>query len=461
MKMTDIVASEILERIIDGFFALNSNWEFTYVNEEAARLLFRSQKDLIGKNVWDEFPEAVGLLFYKQYLKAVKEQVPVKFDAYFPPLDTWYDVRAYPSKNGLTVYFLDVTNEKKASSQNKQHYKSLFEQNPDAVFSFDLNGQYLSVNSAMEKLLGYSEQEFLQLSYAPLVAEEDLAKTANFYEKAANGATQHYETKALHKDGHIVHVQVTNMPIIVDHEIVGVYGIAKDISNLKLTEKKLVESEKLSAVGQLSASIAHEIRNPLTAIKGFLQLMNASKENVQETYLSVMAKEIERIEAITGELLVLAKPQAQNFKLENLQEILKDVTALIGSQALMNNVEIKVKSEKLPLINCIGNQLKQVFINLLKNSIESMVNGGLITVTLQIRDNQMLLIQITDQGYGMTNEAIEKIGLPFYTTKQSGTGLGMMTSFKIIESHSGTMEISSEVGVGTTVSIYLPINPSD
>lgn len=460
MNILEIDAQEILDRITDGFFALNGDWNFTYVNKEATRLLFRSRDDLIGKNVWDEFPEAVELLFYEQYHMAVRKQVVVKFDAYFPPLDTWFDVKAYPSENGLSVYFQDVTEEKKASSKNEQHYKSLFEQNPDAVFSFDLSGNYLSVNSAMEQLLGYSKEEFLQLTYIPLVAEEDLAKTMELYGKAVNGTTQNYEAKALHKNGSIVHLSVTNMPIIVDNEIVGVYGIAKDITGQKITEQRLVKSEKLTAVGQLSASIAHEIRNPLTALKGFLQLMISSKE-VKMSYLEVMLKEMERIETITGELLLLAKPQAHEFKFENIQDVFEDVTMLLGSQALMNNVTITVRSEKLPLVNCIEHQLKQVFINLIKNAIESMPGGGEITVNLRIENRNTLFILIADQGCGIPEEVLENIGIPFYTTKQKGTGLGMMTSTKIIESHNGKMEFSSTVGIGTIVSIYLPINSSE
>ncbi len=461
MNITEIDAREILDRITNGFFALDNKWNFTYVNEEATRLLFRSRDDLIGKNVWDEFPEAVSLLFYEQYHKALREQVLVKFDAYFPPLDTWFDVRAYPSENGLTVYFQDVTEEKKSSSQSEQHYKSLFEQNPDAVFSFDLDGNYLSVNSAMETMLGYSEKEFLQLSYVPLIAEDDLAKTTYFYQKAANGNTQNYETKALHKNGHVVHVSVTNMPIIVDNEVIGVYGIAKDITEQKHTEQKLLKSEKLSAVGQLAASIAHEIRNPLTALRGFTQLMNSSVENIEVSYLEVMAKEIERIEMITGELLLLAKPQAHHFKLENIQEIFEDVTILLGSQALMNNVDIKVISEVLPLVRCVGNQLKQVFINLIKNAIESMPSGGEITVNLTSKNKNTLSILIADQGCGIPEGIINNIGIPFYTTKQTGTGLGMMTSLKIIDAHNGSIDFSSEVGKGTIVNINLPIDSSD
>ncbi|MCM3603366.1 PAS domain S-box protein [Robertmurraya korlensis] len=458
MNQLEIDALEILDRITDGFFSVDTNWNFTYINSEAARLLFRNREDLLGKNVWFEFPEAVNLPFYVQYHKAVREQVPVTFSSFFPPLNTWFDVRAYPSPNGLSVYFLDVTVEKKAASKKQQHYKSLFEQNPDAVFSFDLEGNYLSVNSAMERLLGYTEKEFLQLTYLPLVEEAELQRTRNHYEKAAKGYTQHYETKALHKDGRVVHVSVTNIPIIVDNEVVGVYGIAKDITDQKSTELQLIKSEKLSAVGQLSASIAHEIRNPLTALKGFIQIMRSSAPSKEIGYFEIMADEIARIEQITGELLMVAKPQVQQFHYENLTEIFQDVTTLLGSQALMNNVDIKVMSEDIPLVYCVAHQIKQVFINLIKNAIESMPTGGVIHVRLGSSHTGAVFIQVHDQGCGIPEGLLENIGIPFYTTKQKGTGLGMMTSFKIIESHTGTMEISSKEGEGTIVRISLPVH---
>ncbi len=458
MNQIKIDALEILDRITDGFFSVDTNWNFTYINSEAARLLFRNREDLLGKNIWYEFPEAVHLAFYEEYNKAVNDQVPVTFSSFFPPLDTWFDVRAYPSANGLSVYFLDVTTEKKAASKKQQHYKSLFEHNPDAVFSFDLEGNYLSVNSAMERLLGYTEKEFLQTTYLPLVEEAELQKTRNHYKKATTGYTQHYETKALHKDGRVVHVSVTNIPIVVDNQVVGVYGIAKDITDQKVTELQLIKSEKLSAVGQLSASIAHEIRNPLTALKGFLQIMMSSPPSHEISYYEIMADEIARIEQITGELLMVAKPQVQHFHYENLTDILYDVTKLLGSQALMNGVNIHVHSQDTPLVYCVAHQLKQVFINLIKNAIESMPSGGNIHVFIESSHTSQVNIRITDQGCGIPEDLLENIGIPFYTTKQKGTGLGMMTSFKIIESHSGTMEITSKEGKGTVVKITLPVH---
>ncbi|WP_163100425.1 PAS domain-containing sensor histidine kinase [Peribacillus alkalitolerans] len=457
MNIPKINGFEILDRITDAVIALDHEWSLTYINQQASKLLCRSSEELIGKNLWEEFPEAVNLPFYKYYHQAVREQVSVNFDAYFPPLKTWFDVRAYPSPNGLSVYFQDITEKKELANKREQHYKSLFENNPDAVFSFDLAGNYISVNPSMEHLLGYSEEEFLSMSYIPLVPKDEIEKTRKFFSKATMGETQHYETKAIHKNGNVIDVKVTNMPIIVNNQIVGVYGIAKDITRENQTKNLLLESEKLTVVGQLAASIAHEIRNPLTSIKGFLQLIRSTEE-INSQYLSIMADEITRIESITSELLILAKPQAEHYQNQSLNKIIEDVVILLGSQALINNIEFKLNLATLPNIQCNASQLKQVFINILKNSIEAMPDGGEISVSGMQQSTNEIFIQVIDQGCGIPQDLLQKIGSPFYTTKEKGTGLGMMTTLKIVDAHGGTMDISSVMNEGTIISIKFPIN---
>ncbi|WP_108672054.1 PAS domain-containing sensor histidine kinase [Peribacillus acanthi] len=456
MNIPKINGFEILDRITDAVFALDHEWNFTYVNQQAIKLLCRNSAQLIGKNIWEEFPEAVNLPFYSFYQKAVNEQIPVNFDAYYPPLKTWFDVRAYPSPNGLSVYFQDITEKREIANQREQHYESLFENNPYGVCSLDLEGNYMSVNPSMEELLGYSEDEFLSMSYVPLIPKNEIENTMNFFSKAANGETQNYETKAIHKNGRVIDLKATNMPIIVNNRIVGVFAIVKDITKENYTNSLLLESEKLTVVGQLAASIAHEIRNPLTSIKGFLQLIRSTEE-INSQYLSIMADEITRIESITSELLILAKPQAEQYKYQSINRIITDVAILLSSQALINNVEFKLNLAELPDILCNASQLKQVFINLLKNSIEAMPDGGVISVSCLQKGANDIFIQVIDQGCGIPQELLEKIGSPFYTTKEKGTGLGMMTTLKIIDSHGGKMDISSTMNEGTTISITLPI----
>ncbi|WP_308635813.1 PAS domain S-box protein [Paenibacillus silvisoli] len=454
--------NEMLARITDAFFAVNNDWEFTYVNEEASRLLCRKTEDLIGKCMWSEFPEAVHTSFYSQYQTAMHEQIRVEFDAYYPPLAIWFDVRAYPSSSGLSIHFHDISQKKGLSLQKEQHYESLFISNPDAVFAFDLEGHYVRVNPAMEKMLGYRSDELLSKSFMPLIPEEELAMTKKHFTKAAQGCTQHYETRAFHKNGMIIDVKATNIPIIVNDKVVGVYGIAKDITDENKNKTMLVQAEKLTAVGQLAASIAHEIRNPLTSLKGFIQLIERTVPEARKSYFKIIQDELKRIEVITSELLYLAKPQAQEFKPEQISRIIDDVVMLMGSQALIKNIELHAQHlEILPAIECVGIQLKQVFINLIKNAMEAMPDGGKIQIIASRPNEDFIAIQVIDEGQGIPPELIARIGSPFYTTKETGTGLGMMATMQIIHAHNGTLDISSREGQGTTIHIRLPVASSN
>jgi two-component system sporulation sensor kinase A len=235
-----------------------------------------------------------------------------------------------------------------------------------------------------------------------------------------------------------------------------ILSIGNDITKRKeQTEQLLQKSEKLALLGQMAAGIAHEIRNPLTSIKGFIQLFKS--ETHQAEYYDIVLSELDRINTIVGEFLVLAKPTAAVFAEKDVKELLKDVVTLINTQSILNNVQIFVDIESvLPKISCEENQLKQVFLNLLKNAIEAMPSGGNIDVKVKVKAEGEISIQIIDHGIGIPKDRIPTLGEPFYTTKEKGTGLGLMTCYKIIESHSGQLMIDSEVNEGTTIEIILP-----
>lgn len=232
--------------------------------------------------------------------------------------------------------------------------------------------------------------------------------------------------------------------------------IGKDITEKKeQTEKLLLKSEKLALLGQMAAGIAHEIRNPLTSIKGFVQLFKSNL--LQEEYYNIVLSELDRINAIVGEFLVLSKPSASIYVEKDLNELMKDVMTLMNSQLMLNNVQIFSELDSnISKICCEEAQLKQVFLNLFKNAIEAMPNGGNIYLKVKESDEGRILIKVIDEGVGIPPERIPTLGEPFYTTKEKGTGLGLMTCYKIIESHKGQLSIHSEVNKGTTIEIVLP-----
>ncbi|WP_138754902.1 ATP-binding protein [Paenibacillus sinopodophylli] len=232
--------------------------------------------------------------------------------------------------------------------------------------------------------------------------------------------------------------------------------IIRDISERKKNEELLINSEKLYVAGQLAAGIAHEIRNPLTSLKGFLQLITSGRGNSSNFY-DIMKSELVRIESIVSELLMLSKPQVYEFVHKDSRQIMADTVNLLDTQAILHNVIIEFHSDFRPLwVHGVENQLKQVFINVLKNAIEAMHNGGIVTITMSLDEEKGVLIRIKDEGSGIPDEQLAKIGQPFYTTKDKGTGLGLMVTYKIIDNHQGRISAESKLGVGTTFVIQLP-----
>ncbi|WP_166244787.1 ATP-binding protein [Paenibacillus turpanensis] len=229
----------------------------------------------------------------------------------------------------------------------------------------------------------------------------------------------------------------------------------QDITQKKETEELLRKSDKLSAVGQLAAGVAHEVRNPLTVLKGFAQILQGSDPTNQ--YYGLMLSEVERIESIISEFLAFAKPQIVRFDDHDLWLLVEDVVNLMETKAVMNSVSLKVlRDAAVSRIQCDANQIKQVLINMLQNAIEAMPNGGNIYITLK-QEEYSLLLQIQDEGCGIPEDRVEKLGEPFYSSKEKGTGLGLMISYQIIEKHQGKIQVESKVNEGTTFTITLPM----
>lgn len=231
--------------------------------------------------------------------------------------------------------------------------------------------------------------------------------------------------------------------------------IVRDISERKKNEELLINSEKLYVAGQLAAGIAHEIRNPLTSLKGFLQLL-ATGRGSSGNYFDIMKSELNRIESIVSEMLMLSKPQVYELTHRDAREIVFDTVNLLAPQALLDSIEVETDLGQEPLwVHGVENQIKQVVLNVLKNAIEAMTGGGTIRVSC-LREQGEVVIRIADQGPGIGEEQLSKMGQPFYTTKEKGTGLGLMVSYKIVDNHGGRIRATSELGSGTTVDIVLP-----
>ncbi|WP_166245758.1 chemotaxis protein CheB [Paenibacillus turpanensis] len=375
----------------------------------------------------------------------------------------WYSMRVLPYRTtdnfvkGIVLTFVDIT-ELKLINQELIKLSYAIEQSPSIIVITNSEGRIEYANPQFMRLTGFAMENVVGRDFHFLNLWESQDKHKEVWETISNGFTWQGELEGKRRDGSNFWETVKMLPITDQQgQVIHFLRIAEDISGLKETEELLRKSEMLSALGQMAAGIAHEIRNPLTALKGFTKLISTGKHS--DSYVEIMSTELERIEHIVGELLVLAKPQALEFRPASMKTVLGDVVMLLETQAIINNVEIEcLYHTENTSVYCVENQLKQVFINLIKNSVEAMPSGGRIEVTVSELPNERLQLRFKDQGTGIPKSKLAKLGEPFYTTKNKGTGLGLMVSYKIIENHQGRIVIESEEGKGTTVTIVLPLD---
>lgn len=274
----------------------------------------------------------------------------------------------------------------------------------------------------------------------------------------------------------ISYVRMSNLGILFDKEIItffviycfvhivaiwiSIYIIEMMHENLML-RKEMEQAEKMYVLGELAASIAHEIRNPMTVIRGFIQLLNnEDMEKKNQDYMKLVINELDRAESIIEDYLSYARPQIEKNEAIEIGELVKQVSNIIEGFAIMENVEISHHIQDTLVVMGDSKKLGQALINILKNGVEAMPEGGTLQIHSYKRDDYVI-IDITDNGVGMGREELERLGNPFYSTKDKGTGLGLMVSYRIIETMNGNVQVYSKKGEGTKFSILLPVAQED
>lgn len=218
---------------------------------------------------------------------------------------------------------------------------------------------------------------------------------------------------------------------------------------------QIYKTEKLNLISELAASVAHEVRNPITVVRGFVQLFREGSNSRNQEYIRLILTELDRAEFIISDYLNLAKTHSEVIETFDVGKKLEEVVVFMSAYALMRGVEIKLEMKERLFINADPIKIKQVFMNIIKNGIEAMASGGSINVKAALV-NQHAVISICDTGEGMSKAQLEQLGKPFFSTKETGTGLGMLVTYGIVQSLGGKIEVESERGKGTTVTVHLP-----
>lgn len=352
----------------------------------------------------------------------------------------------------------------------REYYETLVAGMPDAVVGVDRSLRVILWNPAAEELMERSARRVQGRFLEELLGGGSrlvhlLAETVRTGESHSDGDSQ-----IVKPDGRTVGVSVAASPLPgPTGELAGAVAVVRDLSRVKQLEEEVRRGERLAAVGSMALGIAHEIRNPLGAIRGAAQLLRHEVRSAGTEYAEVMIKEIDRMSRVMEALMDLGRPMSFTFRLVNLHQILDQVVLLKESQ--VQGVRLLRRYDpSLPPILADEDRLMQVFHNLIGNALEAMAGGGVLTLTTRISTNPlfskvdvgrgaapMVEILVGDTGPGIPKELCARIFDPFVTTKPKGLGLGLAICHRIVEEHRGSIQVESQVGKGTTFALYLPI----
>jgi two-component system NtrC family sensor kinase len=364
---------------------------------------------------------------------------------------------------------------------SEQRYRDLFEQANDLIFSLDRELQITAINRSAIQLSGYSAAELvgrpLWAFCSPQswpVAQEHLTAML------AGRSMPPFELEFIRRDQEALFLEVSAQAMQNGKQVSGLHCIARNLTDRRRLEEQLIQSEKLSAIGQLVAGVAHELNNPLTSVSGYAQLLLRDAALAAESRQDVeqIHTQAERAAKIVRNLLIFAREHKPERMTVNINEVLRSTLALQSYQLRVDNIAIQLDLDPdLPLTTADPHQLQQVFLNLITNARHAMIErGGRGTLTLRTRvahsraegadsalngvaDEPLIEVMAADTGVGIADSDLKKIFNPFYTTKPvgQGTGLGLSICFGIVKEHDGQIWAESQRGVGTRVYVTLPI----
>jgi PAS domain S-box-containing protein len=333
------------------------------------------------------------------------------------------------------------------------YLQSIVKSLPDKIYEVDKDGIINFISWGIKK----PESPFKGKHFLTFVAPEDESFVTSRWEEAKRGIYTPYELETTAKDGRKINWMVTTSPVIgTDHYIL----VQRDITEFKNLEKKLYNSQKLAALGQLSAGIAHEVRNPLSSIKMSLQILEKrmTPEGNDLKRFKIAQKEVEHLEELVNNVLVFAKPVDPKIVSADLGKVLEQAIALAEKVIHDKQVAIKLEAQEIPQVNVDVAMITDAFLNIIRNAAEAVEDNGTIRIYARSIGSQppAVLVVVEDNGCGIDEADMPHLFNPFFTKKKYGTGLGLSQVSKIVELHQGKIEIISEKDKGTKVCVTLP-----
>jgi len=471
----------ILESITDGFVILDPDGRFAYLNAHAEHILLESQADLLGKTIYEVFPQVRGTLFDQEYTAARATGRAAHFEEFFPRRQMWIDFSIYPSEEGVAIYFRDVTRRRAMEEQLRLLEAAVARLNDIVMITeaepIDKPGpRIVFVNDAFERVTGYTRAEALGRSPRLLQGartqrgELDRVRAALERREFVVARVINYK-----KSGTEFWNEFSIIPLINGQgQCTHFVSIQRDITGQVALEEQLRQSQRLEAVGQLTGGVAHDFNNLLTVMLGNAELLSEALAGNPDLLplARMISAAAQRGAALTQHLLAFARRQALDPRAVDVNRLITGMDELIR-RALGEHIEIQlILAPNLWRALVDPAQLESALLNLCINARDAMPMGGTLTIetgnvlldqqyadrSAEVTPGAYVLVAVSDTGTGIAPEHLPRVFEPFFTTKEhgKGSGLGLSMVYGFVKQSQGHVTIYSEPGQGTTVKLYLP-----
>jgi PAS domain S-box-containing protein len=444
------------------------NFRCIYASPANLRYLGYHPEEMIGKNCLDlVHPEDLPYVKNKMVEGLIQGRAKAEFRARKKDGSyIWIEVRGYLINNSegykeILLVTRDIHDRKMAQEALKQQFdylNTIINNMDEFCYTYNNNFRVTFVNQKTVEGTGYTREEILGRSVFDLVHPDDRERVYNLaQQRLQKKEVERYEHRLICKDGRELLVCIKGSPIVVNGEVKGAVILCDDISEYKKMQSEMVRLDQMHIVGEIAAGLAHEIRNPMTTVKGFLQLL--IKDEVfyeKQQYLEIMIEELNRANAIIGEFLSLARNKVADLKICQINNIIRSLAPLLQADAFLSDRTIVLKLGEVPELLLDVKEIRQLIINLVRNALEATHRGGMVEIATW-KKNSTVMLSVKDRGEGIPAEIMERLGTPFVSTKDNGTGLGLAVCFGIIERHQANLDIeTSPAGTTFTVKFNCP-----
>jgi PAS domain S-box-containing protein len=478
-------AVEILESIAEGFFTLDRQWRFDFVNREACRILGREAADLHGKVLWTEYPGLDGTNFEHNYRRTMTQREKTSFTAFYAHHGSWYDVTTFPAPEGVSVYFRDVTEQKNMQAQREQLvleserqrriYETALNSTPDFVYVFDLDHRAMYANDALVKTWGVGDvrgKKWMELGYEQWHAD---MHDREIDQVIATRAPIRGEIPFTGTNGRRIYDYIF-APVLDPHgEVVAIAGTTRDITERQAAEQAIREqAERLAesdrAKDEFLATLSHELRNPLAPLRNALELLNraAMPPDQAAPVHAMMRRQVDHLVRLVDDLLEMSRISRGTFSLRNERV---ELAAIVRNAVETNQPLLQAASHELSLelpdeplwLQGDHVRLAQILSNLLNNAAKYTSDGGRISLRVR-REGGQVAISVRDNGMGIAPEVLPRLFQMFSRGNadnrrgEGGLGIGLALSRRLAEMHRGSIEVrSAGPGHGSEFTVHLPL----